>query len=905
MPSSLSPGGISVTFRRSGAKRKPTDESVNLQQALAESEQRLQHLIALSSDYYWEQDERCRFTVFRLPRHLELAEAPQNLLHKKRWELGGVPVSGAASWSAHKAVLSAHKAFFDLVVRYPVDKGPDLYISTSGLPLVDPNGRFRGYCGVSKNVTQAKREEQYLGLERDVALSLNDTDDVSGALAAALRAICELERWDSGRYWSFDEKSGAMALHGGWSGSGTAIRGPSGAGPLTFAPDGGSVEIVWRSRKPLWTEDLCGARPRPRQIPVHKTGSCSAFLFPVHSKGRPVGVLEFNSRYIPDPDACLLNVITTLAAYIGSFCEQANTFARLRESEERYASTVELAAIGIGHVDEGGRFIHVNRQLCEMLGYSRDELLALTVRQVSHPDDTSVTDNARSRLRAGEIESFKTEKRYLRKDGTTVWVGITVAAKRDSNGAILYDISIVEDISDRKRAEERVQYLATHDEMTNLPNRAMFLQLLTRAIESARRRNRKAAVLFIDLDRFKIVNDCLGHAAGDALLKEIASRFKSSLRASDVVARLGGDEFVVLVDDIEDVRSAATTARKVLLAALKPVELMGQECRVTASIGIAVFPKDGDDAVSLMKNADLAMYLAKEEGKNNFQAYSRDISTSAIEKLKIETHLRHALERNEFTLQYQAKVNMATQEITGVEALLRWWNRDLGTVSPTQFIPIAEDIGLIVPIGKWVLKTACAQNVAWRKQGLPPVCMCVNVSPRQFMDANIVSDIRSALAESGMPGELLELEITEGVIMQNVNQAIGTLNAIKKMGVRLAIDDFGTGYSSLAQLKLFPIDTLKVDRSFIREITVDAEDRAITEAIVAMGRSLGVRVVAEGVETAEQEAFLKSLACDEMQGFYFSKPAHPDEFAELLRKPAEIPRKSHRRRRPPAKVGQP
>jgi diguanylate cyclase (GGDEF)-like protein len=470
-------------------------------------------------------------------------------------------------------------------------------------------------------------------------------------------------------------------------------------------------------------------------------------------------------------------------------------------------------------------------------------------------------------------------------------VGITVAAKRDSNGAILYDISIVEDISDRKRAEERVQYLATHDEMTDLPNRAMFLQLLTRAIESARRRNRKAAVLFIDLDRFKIVNDCLGHAAGDALLMEIASRFKRSLRASDVVARLGGDEFVVLVDDIEDVRSVATTARKVLLAALKPVELMGQECRVTASIGIAVFPEDGDDAVSLMKNADLAMYLAKEEGKNNFQAYSRDISTSSIEKLKIDTHLRRALERNEFTLQYQAKVNMATREITGVEALLRWWNRDLGAVSPAQFIPIAEDIGLIVPIGKWVLKTACAQNVAWQKQGLPSVCMCVNVSPRQFMDANIVSDIRCVLAETGMPGELLELEITEGVIMQNVNQAIGTMNAIKEMGVRLAIDDFGTGYSSLAQLKLFPIDTLKVDRSFIREITEDSEDRAITEAIIAMGRSLGVCVVAEGVETAEQEAFLRNLACDEMQGFHFSKPAHPDEFAELLRQTTEILRK--------------
>jgi EAL domain-containing protein (putative c-di-GMP-specific phosphodiesterase class I) len=310
---------------------------------------------------------------------------------------------------------------------------------------------------------------------------------------------------------------------------------------------------------------------------------------------------------------------------------------------------------------------------------------------------------------------------------------------------------------------------------------------------------------------------------------------------------------------------------------------MGQECRVTASIGISTYSDDAEDAQSLLKNADMAMYLAKEEGKNNYQYYSKEIRSLSIERLAMETQLRHALERDEFSLQYQAKVNVHTGEIKGVEALLRWWNHQLGAVPPSQFIPVAEDTGLIVPIGRWVLRTACEQNMAWRQQGLPPVCMAVNLSPRQFKDPNLLEDIADVLEATGVAPEFLELEITESMIMNNVDQAIRVLTAIKALGVRLAIDDFGTGYSSLAQLKRFPIDTLKVDRSFIRDIPRDAEDKAITAAIIAIGKTLGVTVVAEGVETVEQRAFLNEHACDEMQGFYFSKPTHPHMFAKLLR----------------------
>jgi len=311
--------------------------------------------------------------------------------------------------------------------------------------------------------------------------------------------------------------------------------------------------------------------------------------------------------------------------------------------------------------------------------------------------------------------------------------------------------------------------------------------------------------------------------------------------------------------------------------------LLGQECRVTASIGIALFPNDGEDEQTLMKNADSAMYFAKEEGKNNFQFYSSEINSQTLERLTLESNLRRAMERNEFSLNYQAKLDLRSGAITGVEALLRWNNAELGSVSPTKFIPVAEETGLIVHIGRWVLRTACEQNVAWQREGLPPINMAVNLSGRQFADDNLVEDIATILRETGMKPGLLELEITEGMLIHNIERALKLLTAIKKMGVRLAIDDFGTGYSSLGQLKNFPIDTLKVDRSFIRDLATDSEDKAITSAIIAMGKTLSLTVVAEGVETIEQQDFLRDQACDEMQGYYFSKPIAADDFAALLR----------------------
>jgi diguanylate cyclase (GGDEF)-like protein len=430
---------------------------------------------------------------------------------------------------------------------------------------------------------------------------------------------------------------------------------------------------------------------------------------------------------------------------------------------------------------------------------------------------------------------------------------------------------------------QRVEYLAYHDGLTGLPNRSMFSKLLSQRISEAHRYNRQLAVAFLDLDRFKQINDTLGHEAGDQLLREVATRLQGCVRDSDTVARLGGDEFVVLLPELADGKYAATVAQKILAVIAKAFTLIGHEFRVTASIGISTFPQDGEDEQTLTKNADIAMYQAKAEGKNNFQFYSEKLNANSLERLTLESSLRHALERDEFRLHYQAKRDIRSGRIAGMEALLRWEHPDLGTVAPMQFIPIAEETGLIVPIGKWVLKTACLQSVAWQKEGLPPLGIAVNMTARQFSDEYLLHDIASILETTGMNPRLLELELTESLLIHDVENTLRILTGLKSLGIRIAVDDFGTGYSSLATLQRFPLDTVKIDRLFVGGLVGASEDTGLADAIIAMGKSLSLTVVAQGVETKEQAEFLRLHACDELQGFYFNKPMPADKFAQLMR----------------------
>ncbi|MEJ0098952.1 MAG: EAL domain-containing protein [Pseudomonadota bacterium] len=440
----------------------------------------------------------------------------------------------------------------------------------------------------------------------------------------------------------------------------------------------------------------------------------------------------------------------------------------------------------------------------------------------------------------------------------------------------------------RKEHAERVEYLAYHDGLTGLANRSLFSKLLSLSLADAVRYDRPLAVLYLDLDHFKAINDTLGHDAGDELLQEMARRLQSCVRASDTVARLGGDEFVVLLPQAPAEAEIAGVAEKILEAIGRSMVLLGREVRVTASIGIAMCPRDGRDEQTLKVNADAAMYQAKSQGKNNYQFYTDHLSTTSLERLSLEANLRHALERGEFRLHYQAKRDLASGRVSGMEALLRWEHPDLGIIPPMRFLPLAEESGIIIPIGRWVLRQACEQSLALRRQGLPALCVAVNLTARQFYDERLLEDIRTTLVQTGLEPWLLELEIPESALSSRPEQTRRLLLGLKEIGVRIAIGDFGMSYSSLSELRDFAFDTIKIDRSLTRSITAPAQDPALADAVISMGRRLSVTVVAQGVETRDQAEFLRLHSYDELQGYYVGMPLPPEQFAAALRAQAPL-----------------
>jgi diguanylate cyclase (GGDEF)-like protein len=474
--------------------------------------------------------------------------------------------------------------------------------------------------------------------------------------------------------------------------------------------------------------------------------------------------------------------------------------------------------------------------------------------------------------------------------GAHVWVRATGATQLVDGRAVKVSGSF-QDITDRRQAEERIRRLAHYDELTGLANRVLFTHQLNHAIARAQRYGKSLAVLFIDLDRFKNINDTLGHQVGDAVLKIVAQRLADSLRASDILARMGGDEFVVLVEEFSEPELVHGIAKKILDSVEQPVIVGEHELAVTASVGISTYPVDARDMQTLLKQADIAMYRAKEQGKNTFQFFSAQLGAPSAGRLSLEAQLKRAVQgQTQLILHYQPKVSVRDGSMTGVEALVRWQSPDQRLIPPNEFIPLAEETGLIGAIGRWVLHSACSQAVAWQCAGSAPLRVAINLSARQLYSPGLLSEVKAALQDTGLDPNLLELEITETVMMQNVQQAADLLRELKAVGVHLSVDDFGTGYSSLAYLKRLPLNTLKIDRSFITDIPHDADDAAITQAVIAMGHSLRIRVVAEGVEHQSQLDFLRRHGCDEMQGFLFSQPVPADEVQRLLTaQPSKLP----------------
>ena len=555
--------------------------------------------------------------------------------------------------------------------------------------------------------------------------------------------------------------------------------------------------------------------------------------------------------------------------------------AELKASNERLESMVKNSPLAIYTCDCNNLVISWNPAAQRMFGWTAEEAIGHKVLFIPK-DKLQEYDSIVSRLRNGESLN-QVELVRQRRDGSVIHISLSTAPLFTENGQPDANIFLVADITQRKLAEQQIQFQAFHDALTGLPNRLLLQDRFEQAKARASRTNWCVTLLFLDLDNFKSINDTLGHDSGDAFLKQIATRLSACMRETDTISRLGGDEFLILLPDLTQAEDAAPILAKLMEQMQMPFYADGHEISTSVSMGVAIFPEDGTSFESLLKKADMAMYKAKSDGRNTYRYFDDAMDVEAIEHQFIRNGLRRALERNEFVLHYQPQIDLASGAIIGVEALIRWNHPQLGMVSPARFIPVSEESGLIVPIGDWVLREACLQAMAWRRDGLPELCMAVNLSAVQFKRGSVEQSVIHALEDSRLNPALLELELTESILIQNVESVLDCVKRLKLLGVKLSIDDFGTGYSSLSYLKRFDIDKLKIDQSFVRDLGSDPDDAAIVRAIIQMARSLNLRTIAEGVETADMLHQLRVFGCDEAQGYYFARPMSADAVASYIR----------------------
>ena len=606
----------------------------------------------------------------------------------------------------------------------------------------------------------------------------------------------------------------------------------------------------------------------------------------VHVGGKPYGTLNFSSQ---EPRKLLFNdtdleILKLMAQWVGSELERQHAEDALRANEASLVYAQHMAHIGNWERNIITNEVRWSKEVDRIFGLNTrqsDPSFAVFLNAV-HPDDRQhVIDTINQAI--SEKRPYRNDFRVVHPDGTERIAHSEAETTFDDNGRAVYMFGTIQDVTERRQVQERLHYLAYYDSLTGLPNRQQVNDSLDRAMLEAATRERLVAVMFLDLDRFKNINDTLGHDVGDALLKEVAVRLKASLRPGDSISRLGGDEFILILGNIAHINDVTRVAQKILGQFIPPFRIAGRDLFISPSVGITLYPFDDDNPENLLRNADIAMYRAKELGRNNFQFYTPELNVRAARRLELETGLRRALENKEFILHYQPLVNMLTGKITGMEALLRWQHPDFGLIPPMDFIPLAEETGLIVPIGEWVLRTACAQIKAWHATGFPAMHVAVNLSSIQLQQKSFADTVKKALRETSLEPQYLDLELTESLLMHDMEAVEKILKELKALGVLFSLDDFGTGYSSLSYLKRFPIDFLKIDRSFVDDINQDRYGAGIVRAIIVMAHTLGIKVIAEGVETAEQLKFLRAQGCDITQGYFCSEPLATETFTDLLK----------------------
>ncbi|HKO88879.1 MAG TPA: EAL domain-containing protein [Burkholderiales bacterium] len=781
------------------------------------------------------------------------------------------------------AVVRGEESFYRVEYRVRAHSGDWRWISSQGsIAERDSAGRVLRLIGTNADVTarkqaenDARRHAQEFEALYEITRELAIYRDLPGLLDSVVECATRLLDASSGSIWQFDTDRGDLVLS-------VARNSPLELGVRLKMGEGLAGRVA-STRLPLILDDY---RNWEHRIPAFAEKPLHASLaVPLLCRGELIGVLKVcenqpGLRRYSEDDMRLLSLLASPAAVA---IERMQAEQNLRKSEARFRSLTELSSDWYWEQDEALCFRRVSGGMLEQAGICASQYLGLTPWQLPNIEFLEPGWAEHQACLERQQPFRDVMYRIQNPDGRIFYHSVSGEPVFDSAGGFHGYRGVGCDITERMKAEQRIHRLAHYDALSGLPNRILFTQRLQQAIARSERTGKPLAVLFTDLDRFKNINDSFGHQAGDRVLQEISGRISRVLRESDTVARLGGDEFVVLIESFDAVGEVSAVARSLLEAIAQPFTVDGQECHISGSIGISSFPADSKDAPSLLRNADVAMYRAKEKGKNTFEFYSAQMNVHAFERLALESSLRRGLERDEFILHYQPKIELGTGRVLGTEALVRWRRPDGSLVWPADFIPLAEECGMIEQLGAWVLRAACEQACAWHESGLPPVTIAVNLSARQFLNEGLLAAVSQIIQETKLNPALLELEITESLMVRNPDQAAELLHALKMMGVRLALDDFGTGYSSLSYLKRFPFDSVKIDRSFIQDIPYDSDDAAITRAVIAMAHSLRLSVTAEGVENGAQIEFLRASGCDAVQGNFFSPALTAPELENLLR----------------------
>jgi len=820
------------------SQRKQAEEVVARERAL------LRTIIDSLPDYIYVKDTSGRFQLGNEAWLKARGRTAGEVAGKTVYELfsGDLAESMAAE---DQAIVNSGAPLLDVEQRVVVrardgQLGEERWSSKTKVPMRDADGNVTGIVGISRDITERKRAEASLRYSEE---RYRDVFEAS-----------PLPMW----VWD-DEKLVFLAVN-------EAAINHYGYTREEFLRM--SVRDIWAPGEQARYEESLRGRSHSQTLLLqrkHRT-----------KDGRIIDVEATARQFRQDGHPGWLTLVNDVT-------ERKRAEAALLESEEQFRQLAGNIPQVFWITDVAQReALYVSAAAENLLGWPVPLVRArprLLIEAVHKEDRRRVRDGRKFAKEGGYDETY----RIVRPDGSMRWVRDRAFPVCDASNTVYRIAGITEDITERKEAEERLMHLAHYDVLTSLPNRVLFYDRLKQALAQAKRKQWITGVMFIDVDRFKNVNDTLGHAVGDRLLQQVSERLIRSVRAGDTVGRLGGDEFAIVLSNLSSAQDANLIAQKIMVSFKEPLKLAGVELYVTASIGITLYPDDSTDQETLIKNADAAMYRAKDVGRNSYRFYTPEMNARALEHLSLENSLRGALERDEFVLYYQPKASVADGSIVGVEALLRWQHPDRGLVSPGEFMPVLEETGLIVPVGEWVLKAVCEQIRAWGRGGIAPVPVAVNFSPRQFASRDLGGTIKRILDEQQVDPRLIEVEITESSLMSNLEETALILKYVGDLGVGLSIDDFGTGYSSLAYLKRFPFDALKVDRSFVQDLTTDADDATITRALISMAHNLGLKVVAEGVETEDQLAFLVEHGCDEIQGFYFSRPLIPEECGSWIK----------------------